>query len=743
MRTSDTWFQRTPKGLQSPDECAAAQEGTLRDDRFGPWLDIGTPMLEQPALASWATAEGLPFPLGPTRVAQEDAYNFALYSKHAESVTLLLYTESDIENPALAHRLDYLKNKTGRVWHCRIPLVSMKGAAYYAYKVEGPKPNGRFEQHCFDGDKVLLDPYAKSVFFPPAFDRLAATRPGSNAGQAPLGVLTGDNECFDWQSDRRCRHEADTVIYEMHVGGFTKNPNSGVKDATRGTFAGVVEKIPYLKDLGVTVVELMPVFQYDPGDDNYWGYMPLNFFSPHHGYLSDRSVKAQHNEVREMIKALHQADIEVVIDVVYNHTGEGDQTGPIYSYKGLDNSTYYLMSDRPNAPYENYSGTGNTLNCANRCVRKMIMDSVRHWAREMRVDGFRFDLASLFTRNSDGSINVGDVPLLSDMAADPDLAHLRLIAEPWDAAGVYQLGREFPGIEACQWNGSFRDDVRRFVQGAPGMVPALMRRLYGSDDLFPDDRLNAYHPHQSVNYITSHDGFTLYDLVAYNQKRNWPNGHQNTDGPSENYSWNCGWEGDEGVPPEVVKLRKQQVKNLCCLLLLSNGTPMFRAGDEFMHTQSGNSNPYNQDNSAAWIDWGRLDANPDIFRFFKLMIAFRKAHPSLARSRFWREDVRWYGVGRDPDLTNDSRSLAFALHGVSQQDVDMYVMINSHWEELLFRIQEGGTNAWRRVVDTSLDSPFDFLENGNETLLQSLRHRVPGRTVVILVRANDGAEIRG
>ena len=691
-----------------------------------------------PVTPRWATTEGLPYPLGATRIVEEDAFNFALYSKHAQNITLLLYTEKDLVNPVLTYPFDYLKNKTGRIWHYRIPTKSMQGASYYAYRVDGPEASGQFEWHWFDHDKILLDPYAKSVFFPSAFDRAAAARPGSNAGKAPLGVLAGDDESFYWQDDYRSRHEGDTIIYELHVGGFTRNPNSKVKDGAHGTFAGLIEKIPYLKELGVTVVELMPVFQYDASDSNYWGYMPLNFFSPHDGYLSDHTVQAQHNEVRDMIKALHQADIEVVLDVVYNHTGEGDHKGPIYSYRGIDNSTYYLMGDRPEAPYENFSGTGNTLNTANPYVRRMIMDSVRHWAHEMHVDGFRFDLASLFTRKADGSVNVNDVPLLSDIASDPDLVHLRLIAEPWDAAGVYQLGQAFPGVTACQWNGRYRDDLRRFVKGDPGMVPSLMRRLYGSDDFFPDDRINAYHPHQSVNYIASHDGFTLYDLVAYNQKRNEANGHKNTDGTDENHSWNCGWEGDEGVPPEVLKLRKQQVKNFCCLLLLSNGTPMFRAGDEFMHTQAGNNNPYNQDNETGWIDWDRLHTNPDIFRFFKLMIAFRKAHPSLARSRFWQDDVRWYGVGRDTDFSEDSRSLAFALHGASQQDIDLYVMINAHWEELAFEIQEGAANAWRRVVDTSLDSPFDILEPGNETSLQSMEYRVPARAVVVLVRNRDG-----
>ncbi len=693
--------------------------------------------LEAKVPPRWETAEGLPFPLGPTRLEEEQAFNFALYSKHAYSVTLLLYAENDIVNPVFEYRFDYLKNKTGRIWHCRIPLTSMKDVAYYAYHVEGPKLDGRFEWHAFDHDKILLDPYAKSVFFPPAFDRIKAARPGSNAGKAPLGVLGGDSEGFDWQGDNYPRHESDAIIYELHVGGFTRNPNSGVRDEARGTFAGLVEKIPYLKDLGVTVVELMPVFQYDPDDGNYWGYMPLNFFSPHRGYLSDHTVKAQHNEVRDMIKALHRANMEVVLDVVYNHTGEGDHMGPVYSYKGIDNSTYYLMADRPDAPYENFSGTGNTLNTANRYVRKMIIDSVRHWANEMHVDGFRFDLASLFTRKADGSVNANDVPLLSDMASDPDLEHLRLIAEPWDAAGVYQLGRAFPGIMACQWNGKYRDDLRRFVKGEPGMVPALMRRLYGSDDLFPDDRMNAYHPHQSVNHIDSHDGFTLYDLVAYNEKHNQANGHNNTDGAEENHSWNCGWEGDKGAPPEVMKLRKQQIKNFCCLLFLSNGTPMFRAGDEFMHTQGGNNNPYNQDNETSWIDWDRLDANPDMFRFFKRMIAFRKAHPSLARSRFWREDISWYGVGSDTDLGHDSRSLAFALHGESQQDIDLYVMINAYWEELTFQIQEGAANEWQRVIDTSLEAPFDFLELGNDSPLQSLHYQVSPRSVVVLTGGKD------
>jgi glycogen operon protein len=494
----------------------------------------------------------------------------------------------------------------------------------------------------------------------------------------------------------------------------------------------VIEKIPYLRDLGVTAVELMPVLQNDPQEGSHWGYMPLNFFAPDQRYASSGPICGQHDEFREMVRALHQADIEVILDVVYNHTSEGNGSGPTHSYRGIDNSTYYLMSASEPGRYEDLAGTGNTLNCANRAVRLMILDSLRHWARDMRVDGFRFDLASVFLRNLDGSINFEDPLLAADIMSDPDLAILRLIAEPWDASGVYQLGRSFPAITWQQWNGRFRDEVRRFVRGEPGLVPALMYRLYGSDDLFPDDLAHAYRPFQSVNYITSHDGFTLYDLVAYNSKGNWANGHQNEDGPANEYSWNCGWDGDDGVPAPVLKLRKQQIKNFCTLLFLSNGTPMLRAGDEFMQTQGGNSNPYNQDNETTWLDWRRLQAHADIYRFFKQAIAFRKAHPSLGRTRFWREDVRWHGVGSAPDLSHDSRSLAFCLRGDSHGDHDLYVMINAYWEPLTFTIQSGPADRWARVIDTARDSPDDFRERGTETPMVSLTYDVQPRSVVVL-----------
>jgi isoamylase len=680
---------------------------------------------------TWAQTEGSPLPLGVTWIEREQAFNFALHAEHAESVALLLFTSADLVKPFLTFRFDFLRNKSGRIWHCRVPIADIGEARYYAYSVSGQTAP---QLHSFDPQKVLLDPYAKCVFFPPGFDREMATREGPNAGHAPLGALSGHRSTFDWEGVCLPHHESDAIVYELHVRGFTKHPDSGVDPSRSGTYAGLVEKIPYLKDLGITVVELMPVFQRDPQEGDYWGYMPLNFFAPHAQFASGRGDD-QHLEFRKMVKAFHQADIGVVLDVVYNHTCEGDHRGPIYSYKGIDAPGYYMLSSDPANPYANYSGTGNTLNFGHGHVRKMVMDSLRYWKQEMHIDGFRFDLASVFSRNADGSLNWGNAPIFSEIAADPELSRLRLIAEPWDT-GAYQLGRGFPGVTWLQWNGRFRDDIRRFVKGDPGMVPDVMRRIYGSDDLFPDTRADAYHAYQSVNYVTSHDGFTLYDLVSYNQKHNLANGHQNQDGMNENYSWNCGHEGDEAVPAAVLSLRRKQVKNFCCLLFLSNGTPMFRAGDEFLNTQFGNNNPYNQDNEIGWLDWNQLRTNSDIFRFFQNMIAFRKAHPALSRSRFWREDVAWYGVGRTVDLSADSRSLAFCLHGASQGDDDIYVMINGYWEGLAFEIQEGTAQDWRRVVDTSLPSPDDCSERG--VPLEQAKYLVTARSIVVLLRPRDG-----
>jgi isoamylase len=717
---------------------------------------IPTPAVEsRVSLQSWESMEGSPNPLGVAWIAAERTYNFAIYSKYAESVTLLLYVPSDLVTPVFTYQFDHFRNKTGRVWHARIPKNQLRNAEYYAYSIDGPPPSGdRFERHAFNPRKVLLDPYTKSVFFPPTFDRMSALGAGSNAGKAPLGVICEEDLDFDWGDDPRPRHDSDLIIYEMHVRGFTMNPNSGVSAEKRGAFKGVIEKIPYLRRLGITAVELMPVFQFDASEPNYWGYMPLNFFAPHDKYSAQGRSCNQIREFREMVKALHEADIEVILDVVYNHTGEGDEHGPLYSFKGIDNSTYYMASNDPNHPYADYTGTGNTLHCANRAVRQLVVDSLRYWAREMHVDGFRFDLASVFSRKSDGSINLDDPPIFGDIAADIDLARVRMIAEPWEGnvhtpnyelgmarspmnapkseccpmCGMHECGcseitaalqRSFPGIGWRQWNDKFRLTARHFTKSDSGFVSDLMTRIYGSSDVFPDSLQEASRPFQSLNYVNSHDGLTLCDLVSYNSPD----------------SWNCGErDGEEDVNADVMRLRKSQVENFVCLLLLSNGTPMFRAGDEFLQTQGGDDNPYNVDSPTTWLDWRRLETHGDIFRFFQKMIEFRKDHPSLARSVFWRDDVKWYGVGKDVDWSYESHSLAYCLHGSSENDGDLYVMINAYWQPLTFTIQEGNPSEWKRIVDTIMDSPDDIVDPSMASALTSLDYQVQPRSVVVLLR---------
>jgi len=665
-----------------------------------------------------------PWPLGVEWMQAEDAFNFALYSRHATGVTLLCYSEKDSARPVFEFRLQHPAHKTGSIWHCRIPAEELRGASVYGYRVDGPHDPER--GHRFNPQKILLDPYAPSVFFPPGFSRKVCASAGPTDGCAPLGRLP-KKEVVAIPSDQGPRYTSrDGVVYELHVKGFTARANSGVTAAKRGTFAGVIEKIPYLQDLGVTIVELLPVHQFDPQEGNYWGYMTLHFFSPHQQYAHGEAFE----EFRALVQAFHAAGIEVWLDVVYNHTAEGDQSGPTYSYRGIDNDSYYLLThDR--RQYINDTGCGNTVRTGHPAGRLLVLESLRFWARTMGVDGFRFDLASIFSRAADGTMGVHEASLVAEISLLARLSNVRLVAEAWDISS-YQLGRAFPGMAWLQWNGCFRDEVRSFVRGEPGKVGALMQRLYGSDDLFPDGLQDTRRPHQSVNFLTAHDGFCLYDLVAYDQKHNEANGHNNTDGCDNNLSWNCGWEGDEGAPQTVLALRRQQVKNVCALLLLSNGIPMIVAGDEFLNTQRGNNNPYNQDNEITWLNWARLQQNRDVFRFFKLMIAFRKAHPSIGRPTFWREDVTWLGAEGPVDLGPESRCLAYMLRGESIGDDDLYVMINAHWEDRNFVVQQGDSSGWRRVLDTARPSPEDIVEPGNEPRLKSAGYTVRARSVVVL-----------
>ncbi len=687
-------------------------------------------------MKNWHKVEGWLDPPGASWIESEQAWNFVLYSRDATRVVLLLFSHEDAARPIYEHEFDLFLNKSGPVWHCRVPRDRAAEAVYYAYQVDGPDASEeRF--HRFDPDKILLDPYAKAVYFPEEFDRELAKKPGSNAGKAPLGVLDADGH-FDWQGDQFVRHDLDFVIYEMHVKGFTRHKSSGVDKRKRGTYAGVIEKIPYLRELGITAVELMPVFQYDPQEGNYWGYMPLNFFSPHGAYAASHEYAAERNEFREMVRELHRAGIEVILDVVYNHTCEGDDRGPNYSFKGVGNEMYY-MSDphqkdkQGHKTFANYSGCGNTLDANTLAGQKLIIESLKYWRDEMHVDGFRFDLASIFARKSDGSISPNQTPIFSQIVTAEDFLNVRLIAEPWDAAGTYQLGHTFSGWLWMQWNGRYRDAIQRFVSGERGMITELMTRIYGSADLFPDNLEFSCRPWQSINYITSHDGATMYDLVTYEGKYNWANGEENRDGTHE-FKWNCGYEGELYAPQEVVRLRKQQVKNFFALLMLSNGSPMFRMGDEFLQSQQGNNNAFNQDNETSWLDWSRLNENEDIFRFVKLMIAFRKEHPSICRSHFWRNEVKWHGPNGPCEMGADSQALAYCIVGTSMNCHDLYVMINGSEHEIDFGIYRGSNLHWKRVIDTALDSPLDIRDITDRTLLEQPRYQVQARSVVVLIR---------
>jgi isoamylase len=669
-------------------------------------------------------ASGTPWPLGVQKLEAEDAFNFAIYSRHATGVTLLFYSESDPAKPLFEFHFQHPADKTGSIWHCRIPASSLRGASLYAYRVEGPHDPEHGQR--FDPQKILLDPYAPSVFFPPKFNRDGCAQLGPTDGCAPLGRLPKEPAATtsNGAGPRYTSHDA--IVYELHVKGFTARANSGVTPAKRGTFAGLTEKIPYLKELGVTIVELLPVHQFDPQEANYWGYMTLHFFSPHQQYAHGNPFE----EFREMVQAFHAAGIEVWLDVVYNHTSEAGEDGPTYSFRGIDNDSYYLLTP-DGRQYINDTGCGNTVRTGHPAGRVLVLESLRFWANTMGVDGFRFDLASIFSRAADGTMYVHEASLVSEISLLARLFNVRVVAEAWDIAS-FQLGRGFPGMAWLQWNGRFRDDIRSFVKGDAGKIGALMQRLYGSDDLFPDGLYDTYRPHQSVNFLTAHDGFCLYDLLSYNEKHNAANGHNNTDGSNDNLSWNCGWEGDDKVPAEVLALRRQQAKNFCALLLLANGIPMIVAGDEFLNTQGGNNNPYNQDNEITWLDWDRLEKNREILRFFKFMIAFRKAHPSIGRPTFWREDVTWHGVNGPVDFGSESRCLAYLLRGASIGDDDLYVMINGHWEDRDFTVPEGRPSDWLRVVDTARPSPDDVAEPGRERRLEAASYKVGARSIVVL-----------
>ena len=681
------------------------------------------------------TKEGRSSPLGAT--LSPEGTNFSVYSKHATAVELLLFDCVDDARPARVIRIDPASNRTYHYWHVFVPGV--KAGQIYAYRVDG-----RFDPPIgmrFDSPKVLLDPYGRGVVVPKHYSRDAARKEGDNAATA-MKTVVADPHGYDWEGDMPLkRPSSQTIIYEMHVRGFTRHASSGVAEERRGTFAGVIEKIPYLKELGVTAVELMPVFQFDPQDAppgrvNYWGYAPVSFFAPHQAYSSRQHQLGPLDEFRDMVKALHQADVEVILDVVFNHTAEGDHTGPTLSLRGLDNSTYYIL-DKDRSRYANYSGTGNTLNANHPIVRRMILDSLRYWVEEMHVDGFRFDLAAILERDESGQL-MRNPPVLWDIESDPVLAGTKLIAEAWDAAGLYQVG-SFIGDSWKEWNGRFRDDVRSFLRGEDGFAGRFADRLLGSPAIYGHEEREA---EQSVNFVACHDGFTLNDLVSYDRKHNEANGENNRDGANDNRSWNCGIEGpsdDLGVE----KLRNRQVKNFLTATMLSVGMPMLLMGDEVRRTQRGNNNAYCQDNETSWFDWTLLAKHADVHRFVTLLNARRVLRdPEPERQRVSLNQLLhgvnlvWHGIKlNQPDWGENSHSIAFTVE-IREERLIFHVILNAYWQPLDFelpRLDSRGESPWRRWLDTGLDSPHDILEWETAELVPAYVYSAESRSVVILV----------
>jgi isoamylase len=688
----------------------------------------------KPARHVAAEEHGRSYPLGAALVP--GGANFSVYSREASSIELLLFEREDDRGPARVIHLDPGVNRTYHYWHSFVPGV--KVGQTYGYRVNGPwdPANGKR----FDPTKLLLDPYGRAVAVPRGYSRAAILNKSADLAAAMKSAVV-DSHAYDWEGDVPLKRSSSrTVIYEMHVRGFTQHPSSGVPDHLRGTYAGLIEKIPYLQQLGITAVELLPVFQFDPQDAplgllNYWGYAPVSFFAPHSGYSSVKDPLGPVHEFRDMVKALHRAGIEVILDVVFNHTAEGNENGPTIGFRGFDNGAYYLLeSDR--SRYANYSGTGNTINANHPIIRRMIVDSLRYWVQEMHVDGFRFDLASILDRDSSGQPML-DPPVLWDIESDPVLAGTKMIAEAWDAAGLYQVG-SFTGDGWMEWNGRFRDDVRSFFRGDEGSVAQIADRLLGSPQIYGHKEREA---EVSVNFVTCHDGFTLNDLVSYSVKRNEANGESNHDGASDNRSWNCGVEGpsDDGA---VDALRNRQVKNLLTCNILSLGMPMIGMGDEVRRTQLGNNNAYCQDNEIGWFDWSLVSKHADVLRFVKLLVKRRLSSflededESETLNQWLRESHKaWHGVKlNQPDWSSSSHSVALSAE-IVRDKYFVHWILNAYWEPLDFELPAIGGEGevvWRRWIDTGLDSPEDIVRWREARPFAGSAYRVGPHSVAIL-----------
>jgi len=703
---------------------------------------------------------GKALPLGAS--VNNNGVNFAIFSRNATAVTLILFETADPGSPCVEIPLTKRGNKTGNIWHCFIK--GLKEGTCYLYRADGPYSPERGQR--FNPHKVLLDPYAKALSDISKWDYSKCAgydlnKPGrdltysydDNAANIPRCIVVNDN--FDWEGDTPLNYPLRySVIYETHVKGLTAHPCSGVKFP--GTYLGVIEKIPFFKDLGITSIEFLPVQEFNENEitiispctgeklTNYWGYSTVAFFAPKGSYAADKTPGAQVREFKQMVKELHKAGIEVILDIVFNHTAEGNELGPTFSFRGLDNSIYYILNENRRY-YQNYSGCGNTMNCNHPVVRTLIMDCLRYWVMEMHVDGFRFDLGSILGRDQHGRI-MENPPTLERIAEDPILNAAKIIAEAWDAGGAYQVGW-FPGGRWAEWNDKFRDDVRRYWRGDPKGTRYFATRISGSSDLYLRDGRKPFH---SINFITSHDGFTLKDLVSYNEKHNTDNGEKNNDGNNNNMSCNYGIEGVT-LDPVIKIIREKQLRNFFATMMISLGTPMILGGDEFGRTQNGNNNAYCQDNEISWYDWSLLEKNKNFYRFAKEMIAFRLRHPCFMRPEFYTgtegsyssiPDISWFDdKGNSPDWDKIGYYLALRIDGsradspVDRDDNYFYIMFNAGLEIQPFILAEiPSKKEWVRVVDTGLLPPNDILSPGNEKQLPS-QHSYPvkARSMVILI----------
>lgn len=677
----------------------------------------------------------MPVPYGAHVV--EDGVQFTIFSRHATRVWLMLFDAPDAAEPREEFELNPEQNRIGDIWH--IHVRTAREGMYYLYRMEGRPPPGH--KNFFNPNQWLLDPYAQAVARPPGWGDPGGIEPGKpilNGPLFPKGIIVRDE--FDWSDDRTLKIPlSETVIYEVHLRGYTAHPSSGVSNP--GTYRGFRDKIPYLQRLGITAVEFLPIQEFNEMEyfqenmrrkhlRNFWGYSTLAFFAPNGRYAAGGVYGQQLKEFKKLVLALHRAGIEVILDVVFNHTAEGGDGGQTYSFRGIDNSIYYMMDDS-GRHYMNYSGCGNTVNSNHPIVRDFIMNCLRYWHLHMHVDGFRFDLASILTRGRNGEM-LPNPPIVEQIAEDPALRDCKIIAEAWDAAGAYQVG-SFPSDRFSEWNGRYRDDVRKFWRGDHGMLGAFATRIAGSADLY---NRNGQSPLKSINFITCHDGFTLRDLVSYEHKHNEANGENNQDGERLNHSRNYGVEGPTN-DARINAIRLRQQKNFLATLFLSQGVPMLLAGDEFSRTQQGNNNAYCQDNEISWVDWNLLRENSELMEFTRRLIRFRKAHPCLRRSKFLTghhfkggADIAWFGrEGRPPDWHHDN-TVACLINGykeatgASADDDSLFIIFNASEHPAHYHLPAPPGKPWRLEWTTQETDPDWSRHNAVIT--------VQGRSVTVL-----------